>query len=182
MSIKKHVHLSGGKNEIKNILKVQNKFFLNNFRMLTGRKFRRLKHGMKASIVVTNSISGPQDWPLCPVCNMRKQCYHGESGLCSDCHEKRQVEAVLDRGEQVKKLHQMDTWSDNDISELFWQHLIRYQKEPNLRSLEIMELVFYWAKHENHAFCNSISHAMEWCGISIIAERQRLQNEVTADT
>ncbi len=157
--------------------------FFNHHRMVTGRKFRRLKHGMKATIVLPKSISGPQDWPICPVCNMRKQLIDGESGLCDECYEKRRVKDVLNRGEQVKKLHQMDTWSEADISELFWQHLIRYQKEPNLRSLEIMEFAFYWAKHENHAFCTSISHAMKWCGISsIFAERERLQSEVTADS
>ncbi len=65
--------------------------------------------------------------------------------------------------------------SDSDqkkinMSDLFWQKLGEYVKEPSDEALSTMMRALRWARHEDRALANSFIHAMDWCGVNYQAE------------
>ena len=93
--------------------------------------------------------------------------------ICDDCLEKFEQEEVSDKLKAVQKTEHFKTWSKEDLSEAFWLHLGIYKKHPNRRSLNILEMAFHWACHDDHGLANSFNHAMKWCGIDLYTEFER---------
>ena len=65
--------------------------------------------------------------------------------------------------------------SDSDqkkinMSDLFWQKLGEYVKEPTDEALSSMMRALRWARPGDRALANSFVYAMDWCGVNYQAE------------
>lgn len=105
---------------------------------------------------------------ICADCGKKtNQSINGEP-LCSECSEKRTINKVRAKEDEIKAARDFKEWKPQDMSELFWIHLGIWAKEPNIKSLEIMRHAYLWAVHDNKGLANSFVHAMEWAGIKNI--------------
>lgn len=101
--------------------------------------------------------------------------------ICRECREKFKQEVIEEKLKSVQKPDDFKGWKDADLSEAFWIHLVRYQKQPNQRSLSILSRAFLWAVHDNHGLSNSFRHALKWCGINLNFELRRTDLLATDD-
>jgi recombinational DNA repair protein (RecF pathway) len=99
--------------------------------------------------------------------------------VCWECWEKLRKEKILMAGDGIKQTSDFKDWDMGDMSELFWLHLGKYQKNPNKKSLSLMYSAFLWACHADHGLSNSFDNALKWCKIDLFSELQRtdLPNE-----
>ena len=97
----------------------------------------------------------------------------GDQRLCDECYDRRLKLSIIERGKEVTKSADFESWDSGDMSELFWIHLGRYVKEPNQESIECMWLAYLWACHSSHGLSNSFRNAMRWAKIDLYAERDR---------
>lgn len=101
--------------------------------------------------------------------------------ICWDCWEKREKKRVEAALETVKHPSDFRTWDMHDMSDAFWEHLGRYKKKPNKKSLEIMRLALLWAYHADRGLSSSFTHALKWCGIDTFEEQRRKDLPETDD-
>lgn len=108
----------------------------------------------------------------CIICGRKDGSFEKIEGqtYCFDCAKKKRTDAILARGENIRHASDFKDWSMRDMSELFWQHLGKYIKEPNEDSILLVERAFDWAVHADKALANSFLHALEWAGIDLYAE------------
>jgi len=104
---------------------------------------------------------------------------YGDVYLCSDCRDKRREPELIERGRQITHPSDFKEWSSFDMSELFWIHLGKYVKEPNLESLQCMRRALSWACHDNHGISNSFYHALKWAGIDLYIEQKKWEKDVS---
>lgn len=112
----------------------------------------------------------------CADCGGKAHTIWGSFGylcLCTECYTRRKQEQIIEKSHEVKSCTDFKTWDGGDLSELFWIHLGRYVKEPNLESLEYMDMAVRWARHSSHGLSNSFSNALKWAGIDLYAEQRR---------
>lgn len=64
-------------------------------------------------------------------------------------------------------------WDAAHMSDLFWDHLAEYRKNPNGNSMEIIYMAYLWAVHADKALANSFVHAMRWIGIKNLEKERR---------
>ena len=107
----------------------------------------------------------------CADCGEYTCIQYGDTYLCSECHDKRNQERVMQKSKTLNEVEDFKSWDSGDMSELFWIHLGKYVKEPNPESFKYMEMAFYWACHDNHGIANSFSNALKWAGIDLFAEQ-----------
>lgn len=93
--------------------------------------------------------------------------------VCEDCEKEQRRGHISARLRDVHGASDFSCWKMEDMSEAFWMHLIRYQKHPNKRSLNIMQTAYLWACHADHGLSNSFSHALDWCGVDLFNERRK---------
>lgn len=115
----------------------------------------------------------------CPVCGIQSSCWTTFNGdkICFDCAQKAHTEELVTLAATVDSPVGFKSWSGCDLSELFWVHLARYQKQPTQESAEIIYRISRWAAHDNHTLSNSIFHALKWCGIDLYTELERWQRK-----
>ena len=108
---------------------------------------------------------------ICPKCGNDSYSFVGE--ICSKCYEEQEKKRIEDALTKINNASDFKTWKLKDLSEAFWTHLGKYQKEPNAESFGIMDMAFRWACHDNHGLANSFSHALKWAKIDLYEESLR---------
>lgn len=78
---------------------------------------------------------------------------------------KKNLSMILAKSEYIKQASDFKSWDMSDMSELFWMEIAKYVKEPNFKSLKLMERAWLWAVHEDGALANSFIHALHWIGV-----------------
>lgn len=111
----------------------------------------------------------------CDCCGKESYVMVGVRGktLCRDCSDKQYHDELNEKSLEISEPSDFQTWKKRDMSELFWVHLGTYVKEPNERSLGIIDRAYKWACHDNHGLANSFSHAMKWAKIDLHTEWAR---------
>ncbi len=93
--------------------------------------------------------------------------------LCKDCFSARDAARKKKETEEASGPESFKHWSHDALSDLFWEQLSAYVKEPNQKSLDIINWTYLWAVHDNKALANSFAHALSWAGINCYAEKKR---------
>lgn len=75
--------------------------------------------------------------------------------------------------DSIHKASDFESWPAEHLSDAFWTALIRYQKHPNQRDLDVMSCAVAWAAHANHGLSDSFCHALHWCGLDLYQEKKR---------
>ena len=84
---------------------------------------------------------------------------------------------VLERYEEVKKASDFNSWTGDDLSELFWLTFIEYRKNPTSRGMETIWRISAWAGHADHTLSNTIHNVFKWCGMSLIGELRKYKED-----
>lgn len=115
---------------------------------------------------------------ICMDCGRQTNTYYSGCGpLCDECRDKRDQQRILDKTETITKCSDFKEWSGRDLSELFWIHFARYQREPNADSWMWMEMALRWACHADHGLSNCFYHAFKWAGIDVLTEDLRWRSK-----
>lgn len=107
---------------------------------------------------------------VCNICGAKANTTYMEYGgkiMCDNCYKQVRDNDILKRSQMLQKCSDLQSWSGEDMSQLFWIHLGKYIKEPNEESKAYMRMVYNWACHANHALSNSISNALKWAKIKL---------------
>lgn len=105
----------------------------------------------------------------CADCEAPTNTYYAVESqyLCKDCFQTRKAARRKKELETVTEPSDFKHWTHTDLSDLFWETLAAYQKEPNARSMDILRWTYLWAVHDNRALANSFAHALSWAGINL---------------
>lgn len=93
--------------------------------------------------------------------------------VCWACYKEHKNDDIERRLNYINNTSDFKNWEMRDMSEAFWIHLGKYQKNPNKKSLNIMCMAYGWACHADHGLSNSFRHALDWCGIKFSKENKR---------
>lgn len=93
--------------------------------------------------------------------------------VCWKCYKEHKSDDLEKRLNSINKTSDFKDWEMRDMSEAFWIHLGKYQKNPNKKSLGIITMAYGWACHADHGLSNSFRHALDWCSLNISMESKR---------
>lgn len=113
----------------------------------------------------------------CDVCNKEISIsfYRDGKSLCSECDDEYTKNKILEMASKVKEPRDFKDWTGNDLSELFWNTFIEYQKNPTLHGIEMINRIFLWSCHANHTLSNTIIHTLKWCEMDLFNEREKMR-------
>ena len=111
----------------------------------------------------------------CPICNEIKNSWSIQDGqrICTDCRQAIAKQEIIDKAMQSTDSRYFKDWSSKDRTTAFFEVFGRYVKAPNAQDIEVVNHIWLWAVHADHALAKTISYTMQWAKMDLHTERKR---------